>query len=132
MTQNFRQTKIPGKENPMNQKKKTLPPGTMEQIKRIWDAPKTPWTFSERLMCAQFTSSAQWAIFNITFSLISNMVSSHFWPLLHLGFIHHLDYPLLNCHSIPPARDAVHDLWKCQICQVADKCIDTTFTINIL
>ena len=70
---------------------------------------------------------------------LMNMVSSQFWtPPLTSGLYPPLGLPppllLSHCSSIykSPQEMLIHDLWKDQNCQVADKCIDTTFTINIL
>ena len=53
---------------------------------------------------------------------------------LPLGFSPHLPPPPPYCGSIhkPTQEILVHGLWKGQNFQVAGKCIDTTFTINIL
>ena len=51
--------------------------------------------------------------------------------ILHLGFIPHFS---AHCSWIykRPQEMPVRDLWKCQNFQVADKCLDITFTKNIL
>ena len=64
------------------------------------------------------------------------MVSSNFWAprLWDLLVTLLTNWATKNWNSVnkPCLKFRVHDLWKCQNCPVADKCIDTTFTIDIL